>query len=69
MFSDTAVVALVTGWVTLVNRWRGEGEFRVDNVQPSLAAIPPPLAILAIGWATITPASILTVVVLHTLAI
>jgi hypothetical protein len=49
MISDSAVVALVTGCVTLVNRWHGKGEFRVDNVQPLLAAIAPSLAIVAVA--------------------
>ncbi len=61
------LAGLVAGCATLIHDWRGEIQIQ-PAARSSLAAIPAPFATLVVGWATLTSAEILAVVVLHMLA-
>lgn len=60
--------ALVAGCAALLRDWQANTEIRPVAGQAPLTTKPAPLATLIVGWATVTPAGILGVVVLHMLA-
>jgi hypothetical protein len=59
--------ALAAGVSTLMHNWNSEWQ-PADGGRLSLSAIPAPVALLFVGWATLTSAAILAVVALHMLA-
>jgi hypothetical protein len=60
--------ALVAGCAALLRDWQGNTGTRRGAARAPLTAKPAPLATLIVGWATVTSAGILGVVVLHMLA-
>jgi len=56
--------ALVAGCAAVLRDWQGNTEIRPVAAQAS----PTPFATLIVGWATVTSAGILGIVVLHMLA-
>lgn len=59
--------ALAAGFGTLMHNWNSDVQ-PVGGGRLSLSAIPAPVALLFVGWATLTSAAILAVVALHMLA-
>jgi len=60
--------ALVAGCAALLRDWPEKTETRTGAAPAPLNAKPAPLAMLIVGWATVTSAGILGIVVLHMLA-
>ena len=61
------LAALAAGVGTLMHAWTGDAQ-PAGEARLSLSAIPAPVALLFVGWATLTSAAILAVVALHMLA-